>query len=104
MSRATGPVARALVAVALGVVVAGCLGRDARPEMRLLAWSEYVPQSVIDGFSDAYGVRVLYESVGSNEEMLRKLAAQPTRYDLASRHARSPRYRWRPSAQASLHW
>ena len=82
MSRATGRVARALAAVALGVVVAGCLGRDARPEMRLLAWSEYVPQSVIDGFSDAYGVRVLYESVGSNEEMLRKLAAQPTRYDL----------------------
>ena len=69
----------AMVAVALG----GCSeGRDSRPELHLLAWSEYVPQSVIDGFSDAYGVRVLYESVGSNEEMLAKLAAQPNRYDL----------------------
>ena len=75
---------RALGALVLALAAAaGCSpGRDARPELRLLAWSEYVPQSVIDGFSEETGVRVLYETVGSNEEMLAKLAAQPERYDL----------------------
>jgi spermidine/putrescine transport system permease protein len=62
---------------------AGCSGSgDPRPELRLLAWSEYVPQTVIDGFSEAHGVKVVYEAVASNEEMLAKLAAQPERYDL----------------------
>jgi spermidine/putrescine transport system substrate-binding protein len=73
---------RALLALVLLVLAVGCSGDRDRRELQLLAWSEYVPQAVIDGFSDAYGVRVLYESVGSNEEMLKKLAAQPHRYDL----------------------
>jgi spermidine/putrescine transport system permease protein len=78
---ATAVAALALIAT-LGAL-AGCTSSgDTRRELRLLAWSEYVPQSVIDGFSEAYDVKVVYEAVASNEEMLDKLAANPGRYDL----------------------
>jgi len=72
-----------LVLLASSALVAACNdGRDARPELSLLAWSEYVPQRVIDGFSDQHGVRVVYESFASNEEMLAKLRSGEKLYDL----------------------
>lgn len=54
----------------------------AGPELALFAWSEYVPQAVIDGFSKETGIKVSYETYASNEEMLSKLLAGGTRYDL----------------------
>lgn len=51
-------------------------------ELNLFAWSEYVPQSVIDGFTKETGIRVNYETYASNEEMLSKLLAGATKYDL----------------------
>src|SRR5688572_26817534 len=51
-------------------------------ELNLYAWSEYVPQAVIDGFTEETGVKVNYESYASNEEMLSKLLAGATKYDL----------------------
>ena len=51
-------------------------------ELNLFAWSEYVPQSVIDSFSKETGIKVNYETYASNEEMLSKLLAGSTKYDL----------------------
>src|SRR3954447_10296507 len=51
-------------------------------ELNLFAWSEYVPQAVIDGFTKETGIKVSYETYASNEEMLSKLLAGGTRYDL----------------------
>lgn len=51
-------------------------------ELNLFAWSEYVPQEVIDGFTKETGVKVNYETYASNEEMLSKLLAGGTKYDL----------------------
>lgn len=50
--------------------------------LNLFAWSEYVPQSVIDGFTAETGIKVNYETYASNEEMLSKLLAGATSYDL----------------------
>ena len=44
-------------------------------ELNLFAWSEYVPQEVIDGFTRESGVKVNYETYASNEEMVSKLLA-----------------------------
>jgi len=75
--------AHALLLLLTTCLACGCTdGGDTRPELSLLAWSEYVPQSVIDGFSEQHGVRVRYESVASNEEMLAKLESGERRYDL----------------------
>ena len=54
----------------------------AAEELDLFAWSEYVPQSVLDGFTQETGIQVNYESYGSNEEMLAKLISGASRYDL----------------------
>lgn len=51
-------------------------------ELNLFAWSEYVPQTVIDGFTKETGVKVNYETYASNEEMLTKLLSGAAQYDL----------------------
>jgi spermidine/putrescine transport system substrate-binding protein len=51
-------------------------------ELNLFAWSEYVPQSVLDGFRAETGIQVNYESFASNEEMLAKLMSGAESYDL----------------------
>ena len=50
--------------------------------LNLFCWSEYVPQEVIDGFTKETGVKVNVENYASNEEMLAKLLAGGSRYDL----------------------
>ncbi len=51
-------------------------------ELNLFAWSEYVPQGVLDGFQEETGIQVNYESYASNEEMLAKLLSGAASYDL----------------------
>jgi len=51
-------------------------------ELNLFAWSEYVPQDVIDGFTKETGIQVNYEIYASNEEMLAKLMSGAQKYDL----------------------
>jgi spermidine/putrescine transport system substrate-binding protein len=51
-------------------------------ELNLFAWSEYVPQAVLDGFTKETGIRINYETFASGEEMLAKLLAGGTAYDL----------------------
>lgn len=84
-----------LLSLVVAVAVSGCKSEKAAPaaaagpakplagqELSLFAWSEYVPQEVIDGFSKETGARVNYETYASNEEMLSKLLAGGTKYDL----------------------
>lgn len=54
----------------------------AAEQLNLFAWSEYVPQSVIDGFTKETGIKVNYETYASGEEMLSKLLVGGAAYDL----------------------
>jgi spermidine/putrescine-binding protein len=51
-------------------------------QLNLFAWSEYVPQAVIDGFTKETGIKVNYETYASGEEMLSKLLSRGATYDL----------------------
>jgi spermidine/putrescine-binding protein len=51
-------------------------------ELNLFMWSEYIPQEVLDGFTQEYGVKVNYDAYSSNEEMIAKLNAGGAVYDL----------------------
>lgn len=51
-------------------------------ELNLFAWSEYLPQRVIDDFEKESGITVNYEQYASNEEMLAKLTSGAVAYDL----------------------
>jgi spermidine/putrescine transport system substrate-binding protein len=55
---------------------------EASGELNLFAWSEYLPQAVIDDFTKETGILVNYEQYGSNEEMLAKLTSGAVAYDL----------------------
>lgn len=50
--------------------------------LNLYAWSEYVPQQMLDDFSTKYGIKVNYDTYSSNEEMLAKLQAGASGYDV----------------------
>jgi spermidine/putrescine transport system substrate-binding protein len=63
---------------ASGALAAQKPGKD----LTLFGWSEYIPEAVIDGFSKETGITVHYETYASNEEMLSKLLAGATTYDL----------------------
>jgi spermidine/putrescine transport system substrate-binding protein len=88
----------AIAALAALALLAGCSKREepapaaqhppaAEPtpaggELNLFAWSEYVPQSVLDDFQAETGIRVNYEQYDTNESMLSKLVEGAVAYDL----------------------
>jgi spermidine/putrescine-binding protein len=51
-------------------------------ELVLFGWAEYIPDAVIQGFTKETGITVLSETFSSNEEMLSKMLAGATAYDL----------------------
>lgn len=51
-------------------------------ELNLYAWSDYVPQQMLDDFTSTYGIKVNYDTYSSNEEMLAKLQAGASGYDV----------------------
>jgi spermidine/putrescine transport system permease protein len=64
----------ALFAAALASVAAfAAHAARAAEQLNLFAWSEYVPQAVIDGFTKETKIKVNYETYASGEEMLSKL-------------------------------
>jgi spermidine/putrescine-binding protein len=50
--------------------------------LNLFAWSEYVPQALLDGFTEETGIQVNYDAYSSNEEMYAKISAGASGYDL----------------------
>jgi spermidine/putrescine transport system permease protein len=54
-----------------------------RQVLNVFNWSEYLPQSVIDKFEQTYNIKVNYSTFSSNEEMLAKIMAGGSQYDLA---------------------
>jgi spermidine/putrescine transport system permease protein len=51
-------------------------------ELVLFGWSEFIPDAVIQGFTKETGITILSETFSSNEEMLSKMLAGATAYDL----------------------
>ena len=73
-----------LAFVLIGLVVAPlpASAQKKKSVLNLFCWSEYVPQEVIDGFTKETGIKVNVENYASNEEMLAKLLAGGSKYDL----------------------
>jgi spermidine/putrescine transport system permease protein len=67
-------------ACAGAILLAGCGKKD--DTLNIFCWTEYVPQAVIDKFTEETGIKVAMENYTSNEEMLAKLLAGGGAYDL----------------------
>lgn len=51
-------------------------------ELRIFNWSDYIGRGTLARFEEETGVRVIYDTFESNEEMVAKLVAGGTGYDL----------------------
>ena len=73
-----------LAFVVIGLVAAPlpASAQKKKSVLNLYCWSEYVPQSVIDGFTKETGIKVNVENYDSNEAMMAKLIAAKGKYDL----------------------
>ena len=88
---APGPAAPASPAVPSALpptAAAGAPSAAAQPaqptstELNLYGWTDYVPQQLLDDFTAKYGIKVNYDTYSSNEEMLAKLQAGASGYDV----------------------
>jgi spermidine/putrescine-binding protein len=74
--------------LALLVVAAACGGGDGAGEQELAKelhvynWSEYIDPEIYEDFEQEFGVKVIEDTFASNEDLLAKLQAGATGYDL----------------------
>ena len=66
----------------LSMIMTACGGAKKSTTLNLYAWSDYVPQQLLDNFTSEYGITVNYDTYESNEEMLAKLQAGASGYDV----------------------
>jgi spermidine/putrescine-binding protein len=71
-----------ILALAISMIMTACNGAKKSTTLNLYAWSDYVPQQLLDDFSTKYGITVNYDTYESNEEMLAKLQAGASGYDV----------------------
>src|SRR3972149_5636095 len=71
-----------VVGLLLTLILSACAGGKKSTEVNLYAWSEYIPQALIDGFTEKTGIKVNYDAYSSNEELLAKIQAGASGYDV----------------------
>ena len=71
-----------LIILLIGVLLLTACGGQKSTEVNLYAWSEYIPQALLDGFTEKTGIKVNYDAYSSNEELLAKLQAGASGYDV----------------------
>lgn len=70
MKKFTKLIAMALIAMLAAGMFAGC---SSTPTLRILNWGDYIDPELITRFEEEYGVKVQYDTLANNEEMLIKL-------------------------------
>jgi len=89
-SRGGGKIGRrtAMKATAAAIGLGPWIVRDALSssgEIKIMIWSDYLPQAVTEPFEKATGIKIKQTTYGSNEELLNKLKAAKGRgFDLVS--------------------
>ncbi len=68
----------------LGILLSACgnSAADDSKQLNLYAWSEYVPQALLDKFTEETGIKINYDTYSSNEELMAKLQTGGAGYDL----------------------
>ena len=69
-----------LLIVTIIAALAGC--RTQRETLIIFTWEDYVPGAVLADFEEKTGIRVVYASFSSNEEMLAQFEQKVDQYDI----------------------
>lgn len=77
---------RKSIVLILGFIIllglTGC-SKESEGTVNLFMWTEYIPDSVIEGFEKETGIKVQMQTFSSNEEMLAKVqGSNPGAYDI----------------------
>jgi spermidine/putrescine transport system substrate-binding protein len=51
-------------------------------ELSVFNWPDYIDQTILDDYTKQYGVKIIYDTYASNEDLLAKLQAGATGYDV----------------------
>ncbi len=51
-------------------------------ELNVYNWSDYIDESLLSKYQEEYGVKIIYDTYASNEDLLAKLQAGATGYDV----------------------
>lgn len=51
-------------------------------ELSVYNWSDYIDEELLTAYEEAYGVQIIYDTYASNEDLLAKLQAGATGYDV----------------------
>jgi len=71
-----------IIVLAILLTACGGGGEQASTELNLYAWSEYIPTALLEGFTEETGIKVNYDTYSSNEELMAKLQAGASGYDV----------------------
>lgn len=81
-TEAVAPTTAPVAAPTEAATSAPALVQPTSKELNLYAWTDYVPQQMLDDFTAKFGIKVNYDTYSSNEEMLAKLQAGASGYDV----------------------
>ena len=70
-----------LLAGLMSLTIASC-GQKEQNELNILTWDGYIPQDVLDKFSEENNVKINISNFDTNEEMLAKISTGNSGYDL----------------------
>ncbi len=81
------------LAASASLALAGCLGPAPAPTptptpeklsdtLNVYNWSDYIAEDTISNFEKEFGVKVIYDTYASNEELLAKIKAGAVGYDV----------------------
>jgi len=52
------------------------------PELSVYNWADYIDEQVLADYEERYGVKIIYDTYASNEDLLTKLQAGASGYDV----------------------
>ena len=68
------------VTIIIAAITAGCGG--GKPAINVYNWGDYIDPQVIDMFEDEFGVKVVYDTYATNEDLYIKLKQGGSSYDV----------------------
>ena len=66
----------------LGLGITGCTNQN-QVTLKVYNWGDYIDESVIEDFEKEYGIKVIYDTFATNEDMYVKLKSGGDSYDVA---------------------
>jgi len=69
-----------MIILSITIVVTGC--GEKKPSLNVYNWGDYIDTDVLDEFEDEFGIRVVYDTFATNEDLYVKLKQGGSRYDV----------------------